>query len=155
MLGNCVVLCNVVLCDCVQEPELPTNHPAQEPLLLLCAQLGYHHHLLGGRGQQPAGGVQEPGRFNKLLPPCRWCRRGSMTFLKLYCPPSLTCSFTGTVMVDWRRWSIGRCRSEASQLREHRNLSQVLPTFSLEPQKKQKAGKQSLKKLERLLKIRG
>lgn len=47
-----------------QESELPTDHPAQEPLLLLRAKFSTHHHLPGGRGQQSRGGEQEPGEFS-------------------------------------------------------------------------------------------
>lgn len=44
-----------------QESELPADHPPQEPLLLLRAKLGAHHHLPGSGGQQSRGGEQKPG----------------------------------------------------------------------------------------------
>lgn len=45
----------------LQESELPKDHPAQEPLLLLRAQLSHHHHLPHRCGQESQGGGQEPG----------------------------------------------------------------------------------------------
>lgn len=47
-----------------QEPELPTDHPPQEPLLLLRAEFSAHHHLPGSGGQQSRGGEQKPGEFS-------------------------------------------------------------------------------------------
>lgn len=47
-----------------QESELPTDHPPQEPLLLLRAKFSAHHHLPGSSGQQSRGGRQEPGEFS-------------------------------------------------------------------------------------------
>lgn len=54
---QCVVF---IMHPAPQESELSKNHATQEPLLLLCAQLGPHHHLSGYRGQQPQSGGQKP-----------------------------------------------------------------------------------------------
>lgn len=56
-----------------QEPELPADHPPQEPLLLLRAKLGAHHHLPGRGGQQSRGGEQKPGEFSLSA---AWFRSG-------------------------------------------------------------------------------
>lgn len=98
----CIQVIDITWC-CVQEPELPTDHPAQEPLLLLCAQLGYHHYLPGGRGQQPRGGVQEPSESDEPLPPIvdlQVAPPGSSDISQTL-SPALIRSFACAVMVDW------------------------------------------------------
>lgn len=55
-----------VTASLTQESELPEDHAAQEPLLLLRAQLGPHPHLPRGGGQKPRRGGQEPGEFGRF-----------------------------------------------------------------------------------------